>query len=1592
MNPNTEQKYRKLITLGSQKVAQLQAELTALKQSAHAPIAVIGMGCRFPGGADSPEQFWQLLRQGMDTITEPPPNRWQMIGIDDPKQFPTLYGGFIEQVDQFDAQFFGISPREANNLDPQQRLLLEISWQALEHAGIAPTSLSGSATGVFMGVTSSDYQYLFSQVIERNKQDGVYLITGNSLSAIAGRVAYSLGLTGPAVVTDTSCSSSLVTVHQACQSLRTGACDLALAGGVSLMLRIDSLAQFFAGQVFAPDGRCKAYDDSADSFGRGEGCGVVVLKRLADAEADGDNILAVIQGAMINQDGRTNGMTAPNGTAQQAVIRQALAQSQLAPDRVDYIEGHGTGTSIGDPIELEALDAIFGQREQPLWVGSVKSNMGHLEGAAGVAGLIKAVLALHHAEIPPSLHVRNLNHYFNWAESPIQVATELTPWPQTDHPRVAGVSSFGFSGTNAHVVLSEGGNEVQSVPTKLENSKDEDSGLRDTLPPSIPPARGEVVSSVVETTGGEVAPPPSRGRLGGGRVPHHPEPLSENQPSGHLLPISAKTPDALTALVERYISFLANQPTINLADLCYTVQVGRSHFKHRLAIVTDSVADLQAKLTTYRQDQTPDLQGFRPDRANLVGLSTQGQANNHPQLQTLADRYLQGETINWADHLSPGQRRKLVLPTYPFQRQSYWLKYVGTPAKSETIRPLLDRMLNLPTHQEIIFETAFNLSRTPFLADHQLYDQLVLPGAVYVAMLLNAVDTLWGNSVCRVESLVLPAPLIIPEAESRTAQLILKTDQHAEFQVVSFQPVANPQREGELASPLAGGIEGGRMPRQPETLSHAIGQFTLDVETAPSPVSINDLRQRCPHPVEINPSQRALPEPVEGIDPSQDFGMRSVERSGDDNQSIGHNDKPSLFLGPQFQWLVELWQNAPQTEQPSEVIGKLHVPDSVGSLRGYQLHHGLLDACFQVAGLTYLFEHAEQNKIWLPFAIDTLTLHRPATGNEWYCYTKTVDTSAADTRVWDIQLFDSQGQMVADISGFTVRAISPDSMLGTERWRDWLYTVEWQAKAMFGLRPDYLPTPTQIQTHLTEPSPEPVEGELASSSVRLSAHAEASARDLGEALKVGTPLPVDFPTPATINAYQQALVALEAIALDYIQATFVMAGVDFTTDDRLWSVEQLIHRLGVLPQHHRLFERLLQILSQAEIIRFDQNGWHALSQPDRANHDPAQRITAFQEQYGHVAEPELTLLQRCGEKLGQVLRGLKNPLSLLFPAGLTNDDASDQNQKSPAVQVMNRQVQQAVLTALEHLPLEQGVRILEIGAGTGSSTAWLLPHLPAKQTEYHFTDISPAFLPSAQKKFVDYDFVQYTPLNIEISPLEQGFTPHQFDLIVVGNVLHATRHLPETLAHIRQLLKFGGLLVLLETTMPQRWVDITFGLTDGWWRFADERTSHPLLNVTQWQTLLLQNGFEAVAPLSEIDGEQLTMGQTVFVAQTSSDPQNVMSRYKRDLRVGDASSVTTTTENITPSTTALPQKLPWLIFADQIGVGMALAQELSQHGERSILVQSDEEDGAVGLAETLPPSVPPARGEASPPLEDKAVEGKASFPLGDKTVGGEASP
>jgi acyl-CoA synthetase (AMP-forming)/AMP-acid ligase II/3-oxoacyl-(acyl-carrier-protein) synthase/acyl carrier protein len=766
-------------------------------------IAIIGMACRFPGASD-PEAFWQLLKEGRDAVADSPR---RVSGLP-----PT---GMLKEVDCFDAELFGINAREAQMMDPQQRLLLEVAWEAIENAGVAPVSLAGSRIAVAVGISACDYARLAWQ---KSVDTGPYATTGSALSIAANRISYAFDLRGPSWAVDTACSSSLVAIHQACRALQRGECDAALVGGANLILSPQLSMAFTQSGMLSPDGKCRTFDEKANGYVRGEGVGVVFLKRLSDALRDGDPIQAAVRGTAANQDGRSNGLTAPNGPSQQAVIREALRAAGVVAREIGMVEAHGTGTLLGDPIELNALMEVLGEgrtTEDLCWVGSVKTNIGHLEAAAGIAGLIKTVLALKHCEVPRHLHFRAINPYIAIAGKPFCVPEHATPWKTGKAKRLAGVSSFGFGGTNAHVILEE-------------------------------------------------APP-------------RPERSTATKRPAHVVAFSARTPAALREIASDYTHFLKTHPETELEDFAFTVNRSRSFLAERRAIVFSDREELLTKLTDegerhavkasrpiafhFRQAGTAEkavreLTSILPAFRDLLGATQASGAGEvslpcfqnalgrlwmrfgvKPQaiwgeghgmeaahafalsleedlpvtdyeelpketgwaleispeaatwrlmLENLAAFYLSGGAVNWATLDADTPCERLTLPNYPFERNRYWIE------ECEGTHPLLGRRLEQLAHMPEVWawESQLDVQSAGFLKSHAMHGSAALPSSAYVEMALSAVAQIGEASHSTVAGLSLLAPVFLTEAGAQRMQTVLSRQAGGRFSFAVYRHTA----------------------------------------------------------------------------------------------------------------------------------------------------------------------------------------------------------------------------------------------------------------------------------------------------------------------------------------------------------------------------------------------------------------------------------------------------------------------------------------------------------------------------------------------------------------------------------------------------------------------------------------------------------------------------------------------------------------------------------------------------------------------------------------------------------------------------------
>ncbi len=710
-----------------------QAVLPAEAPRGDDPIAVVGIGCRFPSGSgpdlEGPGAFWEFLAEGGDAVSEVPKERWDPATDGGPR-----FGAFLSGVDLFDASFFGISPREAEVTDPQQRLLLEVAWEALEDAGLPADGLRRSATGVFVGIDSTDYARVVARAAAGGAEVDSHVGTGNSLSVAAGRISFVLGFHGPTMAVDTACSSSLVAVHLAAESLRRGECTLALAGGVNVILTPETSSLFEKAGMLARDGHCKTFDGAADGYVRGEGCALLVLERLSVATARGDRVLALIRGSAVNHDGPTSGLTVPSAPAQEALLRGALRAAGVAPSAVGYLEAHGTGTPLGDPIEMEAIGAVLGagrSADDPLLVGSVKTNLGHLEPAAGVAGLVKTVLALAHRAVPPHRNFSRPSPFIDWERLPVRIPTALEAWEPRSKRRIAGVSAFGLSGTNAHVVVEEG--------------------------PGTPfsPAA---------------------------------EPLSRPV----VLPLSARDPGALRDQAARWADLLERGGEgSDLPSVAFTAATGRAGLPFRAAVVATCREEaVRALRGLAGGTEAPGLvvDGEPRDEGDGDG---DGDGDGTDAARTAAEAFVRGESPDWAPRFAGLPVRKVALPTYPFRRRRHWIQ-APAAGQGEVRRagghPLIGHRVSSPALEAVVFEALLGASDPSFLADHVVQGLVIVSGPTEMTMAVEAVrSALLAEAGIVLEEVLFEVPLVLSPGIPRTVQTILSAAEAGgwRFEIVS---------------------------------------------------------------------------------------------------------------------------------------------------------------------------------------------------------------------------------------------------------------------------------------------------------------------------------------------------------------------------------------------------------------------------------------------------------------------------------------------------------------------------------------------------------------------------------------------------------------------------------------------------------------------------------------------------------------------------------------------------------------------------------------------------------------------------------------
>ena len=1695
------------------------------------PIAVIGMACRFPGASNISE-FWQLLEAGKNLVVEGPPG--SIIGRSG-RQFPTFdsknnavrFGAFVENIDLFDAEFFRMSPMEAQMLDPQQRLMLETSWRALEDAAIDPESLRGSRTGVYAGISNNDYRDIVIDSPETSEAaGGLYAVTGTALNTAIGRVSFALGLEGPNMAIDTACSSSLVAIHQAVGGLQRNDTDLALAGGVHIFLSGRPLELRANAGMLSPEGQCKTFDASADGFVCGEGCGLVVLKRLSDAQANGDRIWAVIRGSAVNQDGASQGLTVPSGPSQESAMEDALASASLAPSETDYLEAHGTGTVVGDPIEVNAAAAVYGRGrevDRPLLIGSVKTNIGHLGAAAGIAGLIKTVLSMRYGLIPRHLNFNDPNPRLDWDRLPVRVTDEMMVWPrQADKLPLAGVNSFGWSGTNAHILV-----QGYEFP-RMEST---DGKLNFPVGAAVPVAG----------------------------TPQLEKKLGERKT--RFLPVSAKSYKALRDSATRYLSWLdehteeiSSESTASnpiLSDMAWTASIGRSHFQIRAGIMFHDVAGLRKSLENIVNGKDHDDNSMDRLAAKVAFIFT-GQAS---QWVGMGERLYETEPIFrnvleqcnqilYADRgvslleVMFAQNGKDSLLDQPFWTQpaiyslecalvALWesvgvkpdvvaghslgeiaaaqaagvftleegLRYaaargeimgatrsdgamaaifapssivasaiashnatsddvgvsiaadnglqqvVSGPVKDvEAILSIFEsedvkvvRLKRSPAYHSALVDPALDeLESTlrditpappstsfPLISNvtGQLLDENERMDAVYwrkharaPVAFRNTVETLAEMEVDTVVEIGPQAVLgpmismIWPESSSTGTPVVIHSlqrparenedptidtsggfveavakayevgldinfkglfdgeirrrillpsypfqrDRHwvqalnlrrrvaghsllgakhelprggliFESEIFSSDPawladhlvydriVAPGAMYGAMA--ISSSVLNGNdlaivddmqihsplifMQEDDETDTNDTARKLQLVLDAPSDISTRQFeihsKEESSDSWTLHATGKLLSEERSDLNIATPVDLNDVRASLKPQQPMHFYQtrfSDEIYLGPSYHTLVALWGKS------GEALGELVLPEFVDA-KGMDIHPLLLDGCFQVLSIARHLAGIGKGAVYVPFGWERLCLTK-SIPERIVCHAVLRDSSLSEMTdetsivlpevvTGDAVFYSTDGIPIGRLDGYTSKRATQAALLSTIKAHEHLiYEVDWIEQSLSNGTSDafFLENPTTVASQLR-----PLTDYLTDEGVKISDR-------------------VEFLSDQERLSQAYALMALEQLGWKRNSGETIQP-------------DQLRNQLKVIDSHRRLFARLLEMLVEAGILKPLKDTVELVTEVGAENSLPDEFLAnpefSFEQLLAkhHHAAIEIHLLGRCGSALAEVLIDRTDPLPLLF-----SDDgpsAADLYLNAPASRAANRMLKDVVTSAIRDLPSDRRLRIIEVGAGTGSVTLTILPSLPLDRVDYTFTDISAGFFAQAESRLSKFGAsLKYSALNIEESPYSQDFDLHSYDLVIAANVLHATRNLEETLDHCRELLAPSGQLIALEGMQRRAWQDLTFGLLDGWWRFADSyRPKHALASPPVWRQALENSGFsdvEFIGPENSDSSESL--GSSLVIARGPT-------------RVTQSPGL-------------------WVVVADQNDVATELAIELGNRDQTVVLASSEE--------------------------------------------------
>ena len=1613
-------------------------------------IAIIGVGCRFPGGVNDVDSLWKLLVEGREGVRDVPPDRWNVERYYDAEpgvagKSIVRRGGFIDAIDQFDPQFFGISPREAPYVDPQHRLLLETAWEAIEDAGLVLDFERGTDIGVFVGISHNDYQGIQSNAFDHF---GIspHTPTGSAHSIAANRISYCLNLHGPSVAMDTACSSALTAVHAACEHIRAGRGDTALAGGVTVMITPGGFIGFSQAGMLSPEGRCAAFDESASGFVRGEGAGMVLLKRLSQAIADGDPIQGVIIGTSINQDGHTNGISLPSPEAQTRLVIEACKDAGVAPEDIGFVEAHGTGTAVGDPIEAHALaDALCVNRSEPLPIGSIKTNLGHLETAAGVAGLLKGMLVLQHRQIPPSLHFKTPSPHIDFEKLKLRVPTELEPFPDVSGERMVGVNSFGFGGANAHVILAE--------------------------PPHQPVRSSELPAA-------------------------RPWPLMLSARSEKALQASAAN---LSAWVKEHADSNGSSPV--LPDLTYTLGVRRNHHPHRLTLTATNWTELTEELDAFAQngESTKIRSSFsaRREEAPRIGFIFSGQGpqwwgmgrelmRREPVFREAIERcdaalrpwtrFSLLEELGRTEETSQMSRTEIGQPAI-FAMQvalaALWKSWGVEPAavvghsvgeiaaacvagifsieEAARIIALRARLMEecgrgegtmlavglpeeealalIARHDRTVTISAYNGPRSITLSgprlsleamaaeleaqgafarlvrvDHPFHHPLMRPAAEALEETLadlkpkpsnipffstvtgehqagEACDAAyWGSGIrepvrfasavnalaefgvdvwlelsahpalarAAQESLAArgtKAPIVSSIRREREFESMLEAalDLHRAGVSIDFSALtpsrhllslpayaweksrwwneASDAREGRLA-PGGRGLLDVRLPcatptwiarldsrhmaflKDHKVENHIIFPAAAFVEMMLEagvqlfegrPFAVEDFEIRkpliLPDPpsgvqleVAYSPNERTFTiqsrfdqsvswsthvvgslrsERTESSFAASKWKPNPATQSVEVEDFYGHMSDLGLRYGEEFRPIRELAAGSGKSN------GRVTLSDAIAPRAGeYALHPVLFDGALQVFSAGAATVEGRQARMKLPVRFGRI-LYLGTPGAAARVSAKVQDF-ADDFIEGDIEIYDHAGKPCVLVDGF--RAIS---LAGAGRatapggTRDVTYHVAWERTPNDSARPAVPPLPLE----------------------QLQATAQA-AIDLVVATRGHAEL-------------EKALCAMDELAaallVGGLREMGVAAQATFNADT-----------LKVAAPMRPAFERLTAGLVRHGLLRKTKSGWQPAARFSKTA-DSAEKILRdyIQAHPGHL--PEALLCQGNCSELGAILQGEKDAVQVLF-SGIGSELLDHFYGDGLFTSHWIAGIAAAISSAARRLPEGRGLRILEVGAGTGGLASQVLPLLERGLHSYIFSDVSAAFFSGAGQKLASFPEVEFKIFDLEKPGPEQELEAGSFDFIIGTNVIHAVRDVRSALRNLHGLLAPGGSLVFMDTATPQLWTETVFGLTSGWWRLTDRdlRPEQPLLERAQWESVLSESGFSETASLPGLIGPTGGEGQIGLLARKATEETS------------------STAEPITET----PDEKSWLVFADNSELSKALVRQLRAGGAR----------------------------------------------------------